>query len=231
MISQICTNCKKERLIPNTQKNVKFCSKSCASTFTLRERRDFITKICPNCDKEFELLVGYRNRNRKFCSHLCGAQGRLKLTVIVKLICPVCKKEFETSKVYADQGRKYCSQSCGNIGTKASERFKAGVNFIEDLGHVTHSSLETFFCRFLVGSGIEYEYEPKTFGLVRNDKLVNFTPDLWIPEFNQFWEIKAVTDRYGPNYMTKARLFKEQYPKDRLIIVTMSKTYDIEYLL
>jgi len=73
------------------------------------------------------------------------------------------------------------------------------------------SNWEIWFAQFLDLSGCKWRYESKTFDLGKT----TYTPDFYIPEWNQFIEIKGY---FSQKAIDKIDLFKEQYPKENLRI-------------
>jgi len=78
-----------------SRKEPKFCSKEC--------RRIRIKKICPICNKEFEIRP-CREKSENYCSKNCSNQGMKR----DEIKCIWCGKNY--SPIHKD--RKYCSITC-----------------------------------------------------------------------------------------------------------------------
>jgi len=93
--------------------------------------------------------------------------------------------------------------------------------FRGDLNHYVRSSWEADFARILKLHNLEYEYEPKTFELVRkNGEALNYTPDFYVPSKNTFYEIKGWMRELDAE---KIDLFKEQYPQYNFVLISATK--------
>lgn len=99
----------------------------------------------------------------------------------------------------------------------------------EDLDHYVRSSWEADMARVFRYLGWEYQYEPQTFELVKdNGVAITYTPDFYVPDQNTFYEIKGWMDKASAE---KIALFKEQYPECNLIVVdkTMFAEFQVKY--
>ncbi len=93
--------------------------------------------------------------------------------------------------------------------------------FRNDLGHYVRSSWEADFARILRLHHINYQYEPKTFRLVKTDgEVLNYTPDFYIPSQHTFYEIKGWLHEQDAE---KIKLFQEQYPHTNLVLINTTK--------
>ena len=93
--------------------------------------------------------------------------------------------------------------------------------FRNDLGHYVRSSWEADFARILKLYNLNYEYEPKTFSLKReNGEIINYTPDFYVPEKNTFYEIKGWMHDLDKE---KINLFIEQYPHLNFVLIDTTK--------
>lgn len=93
--------------------------------------------------------------------------------------------------------------------------------FRDDLGHYVRSSWEADFARILMLHRIAYQYEPKTFRLVRpNGEVLNYTPDFYVPSEDTFYEIKGWLHSADAE---KMKLFQKQYPKTNFKIISATK--------
>ncbi|MBV6391331.1 MAG: Error-prone DNA polymerase [Anaerolineales bacterium] len=99
----------------------------------------------------------------------------------------------------------------------------------EDLDHYVRSSWEADMARVFRYLGWEYQYEPQTFELVKdNGVTITYTPGFYVPDQNTFYEIKGWMDKASAE---KIALFKEQYPECNLIVVdkTMFAEFQVKY--
>jgi len=93
--------------------------------------------------------------------------------------------------------------------------------FRKDLNHYVRSSWEADFARILNLHKVKYEYEPKTFELVREGGgIVNYTPDFYVPSQNTFYEIKGWMHELDQE---KINLFKQQYPEFNFVLISATK--------
>jgi DNA polymerase III alpha subunit len=100
------------------------------------------------------------------------------------------------------------------------------AGFRDDLGHYVRSSWEADFARVLNYCGLRYEYEPRRFTLVRTDgSTLTYAPDFFVSDLNCWYEIKGWMDRRSEE---KLRLFKEQYPGERLIVIDRTRFAELQ---
>ncbi len=99
----------------------------------------------------------------------------------------------------------------------------------EDLGHYVRSLWEADMARVFRHFGLEYQYEPETFELSRQDQTtLTYTPDFYIPEQDTFYEIKGWMDKASAE---KIALFQEQYPQRKLVVIdkTLFAEFQVQY--
>lgn len=100
----ICKTCGKEFKSKNYKKNkpALFCGKEC--------RIPKISKICPECGKEF---FGSKNskefQNKKFCSQKCSFINKRKDKIGV--VCEICGKKFKKPSSQV-KNKNFCSEKC-----------------------------------------------------------------------------------------------------------------------
>jgi len=119
--------------------------------------------------------------------------------------------------------KEYFSQKYSGKGNpmfgKASPHRNGG--FRQDLGHYVRSNWEADFARILKLHHLDYQYEPKTFKLTRNNgQIMHYTPDFYVPKQNTFYEIKGWFHELDEE---KMKLFKEQYPEVKLVLINKTK--------
>ncbi|MDQ2663275.1 MAG: hypothetical protein M3Y18_04480 [Candidatus Eremiobacteraeota bacterium] len=81
--------------------------------------------------------------------------------------------------------------------------------------HVSEAEL----ARVLDFYRVDWQYEPRTFPLVRNERgdvVEAFTPDFYLPEFNMYIEVTVLSPRLQSRKNRKIRLLRERYPDVRI---------------
>ena len=99
----------------------------------------------------------------------------------------------------------------------------------EDLGHYVRSTWEADMARVFRYLGYVYQYEPRTFELVRADGWkLTYTPDFFVPEQNTWYEIKGWMDNASAE---KIALFQQQYSDCNLVVVdkTLFAEFQVKY--
>jgi len=82
------------------------------------------------------------------------------------------------------------------------------------------SSWEGNYARYLSFTETQFEYENRTFWFEKHKSgTVNYTPDFYLPEHNEWHEVKG---RWDPKSKTRLRRFKKYFPEEfkRLVVVT-----------
>ncbi|MFH1258686.1 MAG: DNA polymerase III subunit alpha, partial [Elusimicrobiota bacterium] len=125
------------------------------------------------------------------------------------------EKAEKMKKVLSERSRGKNNPMFG----KRSPHRKGG--FRQDLGHYVRSNWEADFARVLNLYNLDYQYEPKTFQLKRqNGKILHYTPDFYVPKQNIFYEIKGW---FHDLDQEKINLFERQYPDVKLVLVNKTK--------
>ena len=106
-----CLNCGKEMNIQQymTKLNCgRFCSRKCQLRY--KTKMGTVTKICPNCNKEFKAHK-YREDTQIFCSRECNKEYLSEIRV-----CKQCGKEFRVLKSRLETNKSgnvdFCSRGC-----------------------------------------------------------------------------------------------------------------------
>ena len=81
----------------------------------------------------------------------------------------------------------------------------------EDLGQYFRSEWEAAYARYLNANDVEWTYEPRTFEI---SKTMNYTPDFYLPESNEWVEVKGYWDETS---ILKCELFEQRYPELSLV--------------
>ncbi|MCK4354752.1 DNA polymerase III subunit alpha [Candidatus Parcubacteria bacterium] len=102
---------------------------------------------------------------------------------------------------------------------KPSPHRKGG--FREDLNHYVRSNWEADFARILKLHNLKYEYEPKSFELIKtNNEILHYTPDFYVKSNNTFYEIKGWLHDLDEQ---KMELFQKQYPQYNFVLISATK--------
>ncbi len=99
----------------------------------------------------------------------------------------------------------------------------------EDLGHYVRSSWEADMARVFRHLEIEYQYEPQTFELSKEQNItITYTPDFYVPEQDTFYEVKGWMDKVSEE---KIALFRQQYPQHNLVVIdkTLFAEFQVQY--
>ncbi len=100
-------------------------------------------------------------------------------------------------------------------------------SFKNDLGHYCRSNWEANYARYLLWTGKNYQYEPKTFEiLMPNGEKGTYTPDFLV-NGTEWQELKGWETR---NEIKKWELFQQQYPNEKFVFIDRKKYKDIERL-
>ncbi len=115
----------------------------------------------------------------------------------------------------------------GRLPKETKTYTKSGYR--EDLGHYVRSSWEADMARVFLYLEWKYQYEPRTFELVRKDgRKLTYTPDFFVSEQNTWYEIKGWMDNASAE---KIELFQQQYPECNLVVIdkTLFAEFQVKY--
>jgi uncharacterized Zn-finger protein len=203
----------------SASKHRKYCSEECR----LNSKVEY---ICTYCGKLFTVKKSRSERgNVQYCSIECYSKDRIKQGNMATK-CANCDKPIYVQKCkYVNAKNNFCSRKCVYeyfVGERCSAFGKVPSHLTgvgrggkrKDVGHYVRSTWEANYARILIYKGTPYQYEPKTFVLIKEDgSEATYTPDFFIG----YWvEIKGWW-REGDK--EKVRLFREQYPEEKLDIV------------
>lgn len=133
----------------------------------------------------------------------------------------------KTGKTYAnciDCGKKL-STNTGKRCRSCARKGKLNNNFGKLPKHgngsyykqsYMRSSYEIAYAKYCIINHIKYRYEPKYFELKINNKLTTYTPDFYLPETNEYIEIKGW---WRDNAKVKFKEFKKQYSNINIKVV------------
>lgn len=175
-------------------------------TYALR-----IEKTCNNCGIKFEVKesrVKHHKSDIWYCSSKCNYESRKGKT----------NNNYGKKHPGLNKGVKRPNQSGQNnpMFDKNRRYYYSEIGFREDLGHKVKSTWEANYCRILKYLNIKYDYEPDSFKL-SNGK--TYTPDFKISD-SIYIEIKGYFNEISK---TKVKMFKEEYPNIKLIIINEQK--------
>ena len=91
---------------------------------------------------------------------------------------------------------------------------------------------EQVFANLLDFYRIPWEYEPRTFVLRKDEKgqpAESFTPDFYLPEFDQFIELTTMKQSLVTKKNRKVRLLRERYPRINIRIFYQKDFHDLVF--
>jgi DNA polymerase III alpha subunit len=214
LVYRRCELCKKQ-IYGNPRKEAKFCYRCSALTYKNPSKAVSREKI-KKARIEF-----YENGGKPWNTGLTKENSDIWKETSKKIAIALTGKTLED---------RYGKEKADEMKKKMSERFSGSKNpmfgktpphgkrgFRKDLGHFVRSSWEADFARILKLYNLDYQYEPKTFPLTReNGEIINYTPDFYVPSKNTFYEIKGFLR--DPD-KEKIELFEKQYPQYNFILV------------
>lgn len=171
------------------------------------------------CNNTFENFKHKTKSNKKYCCLKClklAKSNLMKEKHNKGLMKNSYKKTKETKKIRAAEGlyvESYKRQSYP--GRQPS--FKQAY-FVSKLGHKVRSSLEEIGLIALKDNNINYAYE-KPYWVLKDEKWCCYFADCTLDN-NIIIEFKGYP---YPEGMQKLKLFKEQYPNYRVIVVAHSE--------
>jgi len=89
------------------------------------------------------------------------------------------------------------------------------------------SSWEAKYAQYLDRQNIKWLYEPKAFELVVNKKETTYTPDFYLPETDEYIEIKGW---WRDNSKIKFKVFKQQYNKIKIKVFGVQELRKLKIL-
>jgi endogenous inhibitor of DNA gyrase (YacG/DUF329 family) len=210
-----CEICTKEiSKFPSLVKQKNYCSKECQN-LGINGIQQKGKKSCLICGKEFEIIVTSKaGLKRKYCSYECSRKV-IKNKTGSLLECENCKKEYYAKK-YQSKKRKYCSNPC------QFEAQSKGIKHIPTNGRTGYrkdlpkdqyfkSAFEADYARYLIKINTVYQYEKHTFRLLICNKHKHYTPDFFLPDTNEFIELKGAKgkEKYNKNLECVEELRKQ----------------------
>ncbi|HEY7119518.1 MAG TPA: hypothetical protein VH475_23200 [Tepidisphaeraceae bacterium] len=196
------------RRVPARIREHNFCSRDCQASMVHTWASGLRTAVMVPCQTCGALVRRPPSGllKRVFCSFACERNG-------VVVPCAACGTPVPRR---LDQHRKYaktfCSRACQATQVHTWTRSGRGLTAKRaDVGF-TRSRWEANVCRILMAMGLAYEYEPRVFACAG----VNYIPDLWVPAWQTWVEVKGWLT---PSGAAKIAAFRAAYPEERLVVI------------
>ena len=174
ILPKICINCNLS--IPFNKRNNKFCSRTCAASFTNRAREPMIDSIKHKISESVKLNHKKSKRiyERKIVGPYCRITGFE--------ICTCCSKEFLSN------GRKTCSPEC----QRQNSTYRKIVHLFEHQGKILklESSWEVDIANWLNEHKIEWIRPNHIEWIDSTGKLRRYFPDFYLIDFNIYLDPK-----------------------------------------
>jgi hypothetical protein len=188
-----CKICCYKFYLPASQaKNRVTCSKTCYAKYMslVNSRHAKLEKKCDSCSKTFELN---ENSTQKFCSPSCFTKS---LRNRKDVFCEVCNVKLTVKK---SATTRFCNKICARKGQSLG-LIKSHINGrtgwrtdIQDSPYFK-SSFEADYARYCIYKNIRFEYEKNVFEAEVDGKKRFYTPDFFLPDSNEFIELKGVRE-------------------------------------
>jgi hypothetical protein len=188
-----CKICCKEFYLPPSQAKTRVtCSKKCYAKHmsSVNTKHVKIQKQCNSCLKHFEIS---ENSAQKFCSPSCFYKSCYSRKDV---FCEACDTKLTVKK---SATTRFCNKTCVRKGLSLG-LIKSHINGrigwridIQDSPYFK-SSLEADYARYCIYKNVRFEYEKKVFETEVNGKKRFYTPDFYLPDSNEFIELKGVRE-------------------------------------
>jgi hypothetical protein len=201
---------------------IRFCSKACEPA--ARRHGNPVDRTCERCGTTFVVQPGTIRHAEKsgvawgrFCSAACRDTTNATRQRTGRMIpCATCGTPVwrRPAVIYR---HTFCSPRCRHAAVHTWNHPGGwGIGGIRpDLGHYVRSRWEANVCRVLGALGFCYDYEPRTFAC--GDR--SYTPDLWVPAWHAWVEIKGVMDGAARE---RIEAFRATHPGERLIVIDIT---------
>lgn len=188
----ICVICKKKIFLPPSHaKTQTTCSKECyGKKMSITNRKyEIIEKECLSCKLKFKCNS---NSLRKFCTPKCCSTFKINR---VEVTCEVCEKKFHVKMSWKTM--RFCSVLCRRRGqslglVKAHTNGRTGWRSDIHNSPYFKSSLEADYARYCIYLNVPFKYEYKVFDVKVEDKKRFYTPDFYLPETDEYVELKGI---------------------------------------
>jgi len=184
---------------------------------------------CTECGKK----VSYGHKSCQSCWQLGKLNPMYNNGVSLKINhCLDCGKEITYNSIRCNKcangllkviSKNYCCQKCGGLISQKTALYGHGIGLCKGCAYKVvkifknkykntwmRSSWESKFAKWCDGSNIEWEYEPKAFDLILNQRKRIYIPDFYLPEFDCWIEVKGW---WRPKAKKKFNKFKKTYPE------------------
>lgn len=182
-------------------------------------------KICICLGVQSNNLMSINAKKRISISHLGKSLSEYhKYKIKIGMLnMDIEKKKLISKKISkANLGRKHTRESILKI-IKSKENqnniYRGNGGYRNDIGHYVRSTWEANYARILQYLNIDYEYEKEIYWLERKDgSEVAYIPDYFIGDL-----IIEIKGRWYDDAIKKFKLFKEQYPDKKIIVIDGNK--------
>jgi len=177
-----------------------FCSQTCSAIFNNIKRGNMSDKI------KLKIAEKLKGRPNPY-------KGVLRIPrVAMTCEMPGCGTTFINKHPW--RPKRFCTIKCagGRPTSPKAARAKAGIRPDIDPNLYFFSRWEANFARILNLLKIKWVFQPKTFSL----KTQKYTPDFYIPKYNNYIEIKNFLSDYSSN---RDKEFRSLYPKEKLVLI------------
>jgi len=169
------------------------------------------------------IVVNAKDASRIGCCSNCGKQKRSRIGR-----CNSCANVARDSGTVMNNMRDQ-EQWLKSIARGREHPWWGGhprtVNLVfDDLSHPVSSKWEADFARYINAIGEPYQYESRTF--IFSDGS-GYTPDFYLPNSGTWIEVKGRAGLCGRG-KTKVERFREEFPKEKLRVVTAHEIAEFE---
>jgi len=160
-----------------------------------------------------------KSTTKKFCK--CGKQISWRAEK-----CQSCESKTRIAERNGNYGKKHPGLNAGTKSCMYGKPPKHGKRTIYN--NVSfRSTWEAGYARYLYESNITWQYEQKFFPLSINNKDVSFTPDFYLPNTNEFKEVKGW---WRDDAKTKYQTFLKTFPEIKITIVEQFKLRELNII-
>ena len=218
LIYNLCQKCGKQ-IYGYKEGKAKFCHRCAALFYRNPSKKESKEKI------RAARIKFYRNGGKPWNYGVTTENNEIWKKTAEKISKALLGRTFE--EIYGPKKAREMKEKLSkrNVGEnnpmfgKPSPHRKRG--FRKDLGHFVRSTWEADFARILKLHNLDYQYEPKTFELIKaNGEILHYTPDFYVPSQNTFYEIKGFLRDLDEE---KLELFQKQYPQINLVIINTTR--------
>lgn len=190
-------------------------------------------------DEEAYLIANYEKHGAEFISNVIDRSPSAIRTRFNKLkseTLPI-EEEFFLSRANRATPKQAKKNPKGSIPTaklakKKTTRGNAYAHtktgYRPDLGLVVRSGWESDVLRILKSYNIKYEFEPRVFTFPVKRGTKSYLPDIYLPDFDQYLEVKGWLDDKSRVKITRfARYYPEEFSNFVMIIGSSKKAREL----